>query len=77
MLAKSGRKVLRARGRQPNSAARRAREEFAPGFRASLAHVLNRLHPEVITALDLERHGLTFERGSCAERRAVGRPASR
>ncbi len=34
-------------------------EEFAPGFRvSSVAHVLNRLHPEVIKSLELEKHGL-------------------
>ena len=33
--------------------------EFAPGFRvSSLAHLVNRLHPAVVKALDLERHGL-------------------
>ena len=45
---------------RPNSAALLAREEFAPGFRVSLAHVLNRLHPEVIAALELASHGLNF-----------------
>lgn len=58
-LAKSGRKVLvlEAAG-QVGGAART--EEFAPGFRVSAAHLLNRLHPEVVKTLELERHGLSF-----------------
>ena len=54
VLARSGRKVLLVEAANELGGAART-EEFAPGFRVSLAHVLNRLHPEVITALDLEQ----------------------
>src|SRR4051812_32889185 len=57
MLGKRGRKVLVLESADQLGGAART-EEFAPGFRASLAHVLNRLHPEVISALDLASHGL-------------------
>lgn len=59
-LAKSGRKVLVLEAAtEPGGAART--EEFAPGFRtSSVAHIVNRLHPEVVSSLDLARHGLTF-----------------
>ena len=60
-LAKAGRKVLvlEAAG-EPGGAART--HEFHPGFRvSSLAHVLNRLHPEMVKALALEKHGLSLE----------------
>ncbi|RUV01440.1 NAD(P)/FAD-dependent oxidoreductase, partial [Mesorhizobium sp. M1A.F.Ca.IN.020.03.2.1] len=62
-LAKSGRKVLLLEaGKEVGGAART--EEFAPGFRASsVAHLLNRLHPDVVKTLELERHGLKIERG--------------
>jgi len=39
-------------------------EEFFPGFRASTAHVLNRLHPDVVKTLELEKHGLDLSRGT-------------
>ena len=58
LLAKSGRKVLVLEAASEIGGAART-EEFAPGFRvSSMAHVLNRLHPEVVKALDLESHGL-------------------
>lgn len=60
LLARKGRKVvlLEAAG-EIGGAARTV--EFAPGFRVShVAHVLNQLHPEVIRALDLKRHGLAL-----------------
>ncbi|TIR85352.1 MAG: NAD(P)/FAD-dependent oxidoreductase [Mesorhizobium sp.] len=62
-LAKSGRKVLLLEaGKEVGGAART--EEFAPGFRvSSVAHLLNRLHPDVVKTLELERHGLKIERG--------------
>ncbi|MBN9548312.1 MAG: NAD(P)/FAD-dependent oxidoreductase [Alphaproteobacteria bacterium] len=62
-LAKSGRKVLLLEaGNEVGGAART--EEFAPGFRVSaVAHLLNRLHPDVVKTLELERHGLKVERG--------------
>jgi len=58
LLAKAGRKVaVLEAGSEPGGAART--HEFHPGFRvSSLAHVLNRLHPEVVRTLELERHGL-------------------
>ena len=60
MLAKSGRKVLLLEAASELGGAART-EEFAPGFRvSSIAHVLNRLHPEVVKALELEKHGLSF-----------------
>jgi phytoene dehydrogenase-like protein len=60
VLAKSGRKVLVLEAASELGGAART-EEFAPGFRASsVAHLLNRLHPEVVKALELEKHGLGF-----------------
>src|SRR3954469_1526067 len=61
-LAKAGRKVLVLEaGAEVGGAART--EEFAPGFRASsVAHLLNRLHPDVMKTLELEKHGLQFSR---------------
>jgi phytoene dehydrogenase-like protein len=63
MLAKSGRKalVLEAAGEVGGPA---RTEEFFPGFRASTAHVLDRLHPEVVKALELEKHGLDLSRST-------------
>lgn len=62
VLAKTGRKVLALEAAGELGGAART-EEFAPGFRvSSLAHLLNRLHPDVVAALDLERHGLAIER---------------
>ncbi|HEV7254925.1 MAG TPA: NAD(P)/FAD-dependent oxidoreductase [Mesorhizobium sp.] len=60
VLAKAGRKVVLVEAEaEPGGAARG--ETFAEGFRSpGLAHVLNRLHPEVIAALDLKSHGLAF-----------------
>jgi phytoene dehydrogenase-like protein len=58
LLAKSGRKVLVLEAASEVGGAART-EEFAPGFRvSSIAHVLNRLHPEVVKSLELEKHGL-------------------
>lgn len=60
MLAKSGRKVLLLEAASQLGGAART-EEFAPGFRvSSIAHILNRLHPEVVRELALERHGLNL-----------------
>lgn len=60
LLAKSGRKVVVLEaGSELGGAART--EEFALGFRvSSVAHILNRLHPEVVKELELEKHGLSF-----------------
>ena len=53
-----------ARGRSRSSVAPPAPHDFAPGFRVSpVAHLLNRLHPEVVAALELERHGLDIRPG--------------
>jgi phytoene dehydrogenase-like protein len=57
LLAKAGRKVLVLEADDTLGGAART-HEFFPGFRASLAHVLNRLHPDVVRELDLERRGL-------------------
>jgi phytoene dehydrogenase-like protein len=60
-LGKSGRKVLVLEAGDAVGGAART-EEFAPGFRVSaVAHVLNRLHPDVVKALDLGRHGLKLD----------------
>lgn len=58
LLAKSGRSVCVLEAGQETGGGARG-HEFAPGFRTpGLAHCLNRLHPDVVKALDLERHGL-------------------
>jgi phytoene dehydrogenase-like protein len=58
LLAKSGRKVLVLEAASELGGAART-EEFAPGFRvSSIAHVLNRLHPDVVKVLELQKHGL-------------------
>lgn len=60
LLAKSGRKVLLLEAAPELGGAART-EEFFPGFRASsVAHILGRLHPEVIRELELEKHGLSL-----------------
>lgn len=50
VLGKAGRKVLVLEADAALGGAART-EEFHPGFRASTAHLLNRLHPEVVKAL--------------------------
>jgi len=58
LLARSGRNVVLAEAAEEVGGAART-ETFAPGFKvSSLAHLLNRLHPEVVRELDLVRHGL-------------------
>ncbi|MBZ9857546.1 NAD(P)/FAD-dependent oxidoreductase [Mesorhizobium sp. CA13] len=57
-LAKAGRKVLLLEAGSDLGGAART-EEFAPGFHvSSIAHLLNRLHPDVVKTLELEKHGL-------------------
>ncbi|MFI0843984.1 phytoene desaturase family protein [Mesorhizobium sp. IMUNJ 23232] len=58
-LAKAGRKVIVLEAEPETGGAGRG-HEFAPGFRASMAHLLNRLHPEVVKGLDLESHGINL-----------------
>jgi phytoene dehydrogenase-like protein len=65
LLAKGGSRVLVLEADAEVGGAART-EEFFPGFRASTAHVLNRLHPEVVRALDLEELGLTVSRNAFA-----------
>ncbi|MBB6412704.1 phytoene desaturase family protein [Mesorhizobium sangaii] len=61
-LAKTGRKVLVLEAESEVGGAART-EEFAPGFRvSSIAHLLNRLHPDVVKALELDMHGLQCAR---------------
>lgn len=60
LLARAGRKVTILEAAAEVGGPART-ENFAPGFSVSTAHVLNRLHPEVIEALDLGRHGLVFD----------------
>ena len=65
-LAKSGRKVLVLEAETETGGAART-DEFAPGFRvSSMAHVLNRLHPDVVKLLQLEKHGLNLSGGAGA-----------
>lgn len=64
-LGRAGRKVLVLEAGDEIGGAART-EEFAPGFRvSSVAHLLNRLHPKVVRALDLEKHGLALKRSDC------------
>jgi phytoene dehydrogenase-like protein len=57
-LAKSGRKVLVLEAEAETGGGARS-HEFAPGFHvSSLAHIVNRLHPDVIRGLDIQ--GLAF-----------------
>ncbi|SIT53421.1 Phytoene dehydrogenase [Mesorhizobium prunaredense] len=64
VLAKSGRNVLVLEAAGDVGGAART-EEFAPGFRvSSIAHLLNRLHPDVVTTLELEKHGLQIARSA-------------
>ncbi|RJT40906.1 NAD(P)/FAD-dependent oxidoreductase [Mesorhizobium waimense] len=73
VLAKSGRKVLVLEAATDIGGAART-EEFAPGFRvSSVAHVLNRLHPDVVKTLELERHGLEIARGDFVPSVALSR----
>jgi len=58
MLARAGRKVLVLEAASELGGPGRT-EEFHPGFRASVAHVLNRLHPEVVKALGLDIQALS------------------
>jgi phytoene dehydrogenase-like protein len=61
-LARAGRKVLVLEAAPEVGGAART-EEFAAGFRvSSIAHVLNRLHPDVVNTLELEKHGLKLAR---------------
>ena len=57
VLARGGRTVLLLEADAALGGPART-EEFHPGYRASTAHILNRLHPEVIRALDLDVEAL-------------------
>ncbi len=58
-LAKAGRRYWCWR-RPPRSAGSAATREFAPGFRASVAHTLPQLNERLVKDLDLERHGFSL-----------------
>lgn len=63
LLGQKGRSVIVLEAAERVGGAART-EEFAPGFRVStLAHLLNRLHPDVVAALKPESHGLVLEGG--------------
>ncbi len=62
-LGRTGRKVLVLEAGQTLGGAA-GTHEFAPGFHvSSLAHILNRLHPEMVAGLELKKHGLAFSGG--------------
>ncbi len=64
LLARSGRKVQVLEADAALGGAART-VEFAPGFRVSaVAHLLNQMHPDVVRALKLESHGLSFGTGT-------------
>ncbi|MBZ9678848.1 phytoene desaturase family protein [Mesorhizobium sp. ES1-1] len=72
-LAKTGRRVLVLEAANEVGGAART-EEFAPGFRtSSIAHLLNRLHPDVVKTLELEKHGLRFNRADFVPSVALSR----
>lgn len=64
-LARGGRKVLLLEGDAALGGCART-EEFFPGFRVSTAHILNRLHADVVRTLELEKHGLEIARHGSA-----------
>jgi phytoene dehydrogenase-like protein len=75
-LARTGRKVLVLEAAGEVGGAART-EEFAPGFRvSSVAHILNRLHPDVAKTLELEKHGLELARESRAPSVALSKDGS-
>lgn len=53
MLGKAGQRVLVLEAEDALGGAART-EEFFPGYKASTAHLLNRLHPDVVKALGLD-----------------------
>lgn len=65
ILAKAGRKVLLLEATEAVGGLARTKE-FFPGFHASGAHLLNRLHGDVIRALELEKYGLKIDRADFA-----------
>lgn len=60
VLAKGGRRVALLEAEAELGGPART-YEFAPGFHVSVAHILNRLHPEVVKALDLSANGLVLD----------------
>jgi phytoene dehydrogenase-like protein len=58
-LAKAGRKVLLLEA-QSQLGGLGATREFAPGFRASVAHTLPQLSKQLVRELELERHGFSL-----------------
>lgn len=61
VLAKNGRRVLLVEAAdEPGGMARTV--ELSPGFKVSqVAHLVNRLNPEVVKFLELEKHGLALQ----------------
>ncbi len=60
LLGQAGRRVLLLEASDTVGGAART-VALAPGFRVpEIAHLANRLHPDIVRKLDLERHGLAF-----------------
>jgi phytoene dehydrogenase-like protein len=77
LLGQAGRRVLLLEASDAVGGAART-VALAPGFRVpEIAHLANRLHPEIVRKLDLERHGLALRRHQPLDDVAVGgRPAA-
>ncbi|MGB6119832.1 MAG: NAD(P)/FAD-dependent oxidoreductase, partial [Mesorhizobium sp.] len=74
-LARAGRKVALIEASDALGGPARA-QQFHPGFRASTAHILNRLHPDVIASLELVRHGLKLAASDIAPTALLARGKS-
>ena len=65
MLAKRGKRVLILEG-SASIGGPAATHEFAPGFRASTAHLMHLMPRSLVAALGLEQHGLKFAASNMA-----------